>query len=133
MKKFVFIALSCGLLYGYNVKIKKADVKLSINGNIKEFKKGDKLKVKKGDKLCYISGKGYAQISISDFLIKLSKFSKNKCKTIKGTSEKKEVTVVDNGKEVVNNNLSETEEEIKPGVSLQSSELNPEDIEVVPQ
>ena len=56
-KSLLLVAISTAI-WGFNAEVKKSDVSLEINGNIKSFKAGDKFSLKSGDIVCFKEGKG---------------------------------------------------------------------------
>jgi len=118
MKKLLTLSIAIStLVFGFDAEVKKADVKVKINGKLQEFKKGDKFTLKSGDIICFKDGKGSVKIVGEDYKKSLNKHIKV-CKVMPTTKKEDKNIYVDTSA------FKESNEAIDDGMSLMSSEDN---------
>lgn len=118
MKKLLISLLFITNLFAFNAEVKKADVKLQVNDNTVEYKKGDTFNLNGGDIICFVDGKGRVIIKGDSYKKQLSKRSKL-CKKLPLSKESSINYVAQIQSKIVNVLASAQEEEVD-GVSRKS-------------
>lgn len=116
MKKLL-VLFSLGVsLFASELMVKKADVKISINGDIKELLKDETLKLTPGSSICFLEGKGKVVIGKRKQLSKKSK----KCYTTSIPEGFKMDEFIQGLKDTAKVALITGEMKVKDGVSTRS-------------
>ncbi len=119
MKKLLTLSIALStLVFGFDAEVKKADVKVEINGKLQEFKKGDKFTLKSGDIICFKDGKGSVKIVGEDYKKSLNKHIKV-CKVMPGKDSEPPKMSLNS----ILSPLKKAQEKQVSGVSRKSSEV----------
>lgn len=73
MKKLILLLSVVSTIFANELVVKKADVKISINGEVKSLTKGEKIALEAASSICFIDGKGKVIINKRKQLTKKSK------------------------------------------------------------
>ncbi len=123
MKLLLLSTVVCATLFAFNAEVKKGDVTLQINKDIKSYTKGNNVPLKSGDIVCFVEGNGRVVIKGENYKKQLSKRSRS-CKVIpnsKGNSNTYTKDLEKVGENIIIA-LSNTQEDEITGVSRKSVE-----------